>query len=150
MPLILFLLIAVPIFEVFFLLQVGDLIGLVPTVAGIVLTGVVGAALARREGLKVWRQVSAEMSRGALPDRGLLAGLLIFGGGLLLLTPGFFTDALGFAMILPPTRSLLARVIRTQLKKRVQFSAMPPMSPLPFGAPSGSQGSNVVDGEIKH
>jgi UPF0716 protein FxsA len=158
MPLILFLLIAIPILEVFLLLQVGNLIGLFPTVAGIVLTGVVGAALAKREGLKVWQRVQENLSRGLLPDRSLLEAVLIFGGGLLLLTPGFFTDVLGFSMILAPTRLLMAKAARSWLKRRVvhaQVGAAP--FGMPFGpastpagrpAPQGP-GHVVVDGEIK-
>ena len=154
MPLLLLLLIAIPIFEVFFLLQMGSWIGLLPTVTGIVLTGVVGAWLARREGVKVLRQVQDALARGVLPNQGLVEGLLIFGGGLLLLTPGFFTDVVGFAMIIPLSRALIAGRAQGWLKTRVSSGSLggsmgEPFAGASFSASPRAFSDSVVDGEIK-
>ncbi len=98
------LFILVPIAELVLLIQLGRWVGLWPTLALIVVTGTLGAALASREGLRAWRAFQDDLARGQLPGRPILDGLSIFSGGALLLTPGLMTDILGFALVARPTR----------------------------------------------
>ena len=97
----------VPIIELALLIQTGRWIGLWPTLAIVVATGVVGAALASREGLQAWRNVQLDLWEGRVPARSVLDGLSVFVGGALLLTPGLLTDALGFFLLIRPTRRWL-------------------------------------------
>ena len=97
----------VPIIELALLIQTGRWIGLWPTLGIVVATGVVGAALASREGLQAWRDVQLDLWEGRIPTRPVLDGLSVFVGGALLLTPGLLTDALGFFLLIRPTRRWL-------------------------------------------
>jgi UPF0716 protein FxsA len=107
------LFILVPIAELALLIQLGSWIGLWPTLGLIVLTGVLGAALASREGLRAWHAFQMDLSEGRIPGRPILDGLSIFAGGALLLTPGLMTDLLGFTLLWRPTRRWLqGRVVK--------------------------------------
>ena len=101
------LFVLVPIAELLLLIQLGRWVGLWPTLALIVITGIIGAALARREGTRAWHAFQQEAFEGRIPGRPILDGLSIFAGGALLLTPGLMTDILGFALVLRPTRRWL-------------------------------------------
>ena len=98
------LFIAVPIVELAVLIELGRLIGLWPTLGVIAVTGILGAMLASREGLRAWHAFQMEMAEGRVPGRPILDGLSIFAGGALLLTPGLLTDILGFTLLVRPTR----------------------------------------------
>lgn len=108
MPYLLLLFIAMPIVEIALLIRVGGTIGVLPTLAIVVLTAVLGTALLRQQGLATLARARAQLDAGELPARQLVEGLLLVFGGALLLTPGFVTDAFGFACLLPPTRRWLA------------------------------------------
>jgi UPF0716 protein FxsA len=107
-PVLLLLFLLVPLLEIYLLIVVGGIIGALPTVALVVLTAVVGAALARVQGLATLQRLQATVARGETPAIEMLEGVLLLIGALLLLTPGFFTDAVGFACLLPPTRRVLS------------------------------------------
>ncbi|MCG6871923.1 MAG: FxsA family protein [Gammaproteobacteria bacterium] len=104
MPLLLILFIAIPILEIYLLLGVGGVIGTLPTVAAVVFTAILGAALVRRQGLATLGKVQNLMERGEMPATEILEGVAILLAGALLLTPGFFTDAIGFAALIPALR----------------------------------------------
>jgi len=108
----------VPIADLSLLVAVGGRIGLVPTLALVVLTAAVGSWLARREGLRAWTQVRHRLQMGQIPGDALLDGLLVFASGVLLLTPGFLTDLAGIAGLLPPTRRWLRRVLTARFGRR--------------------------------
>lgn len=114
------LFVGVPLLELLLLIQVGQWMGMWPTVGLVILTGVVGAALARMEGSRTLWKIQEELSRGRLPGESLLDGMAILLGGALLLTPGILTDLVGFSFILPPTRRLLLGRIRKSLEGRLQ------------------------------
>lgn len=108
---ILFLLfVALPIAEIAVLIQAGDMIGLWPTLGLVILTAAAGAALARAEGRASMRRLSEAVELGATPVGPLMDAAGIFVGGLLLLTPGFITDALGLSLLFRPTRLLWGRL----------------------------------------
>jgi UPF0716 protein FxsA len=97
----------VPLAELYLIFQVSARIGFLPTVAFTILTAVIGSALARVQALRVWADWSRSLERLELPAHSVLEGLLILVGGVLLLTPGFITDAMGFLLLIPWTRRLV-------------------------------------------
>jgi UPF0716 protein FxsA len=107
-PIFLLLFLLVPIVEIYFLIVIGGVIGAFPTVALVVLTAVVGASLARYQGLATLQRLQATLARGETPAIEVFEGVLLLIGAVLLLTPGFFTDLLGFACLIPATRRALA------------------------------------------
>ncbi|MFW6078112.1 MAG: FxsA family protein [Gemmatimonadota bacterium] len=114
---LLLLFIAVPLIELALLIRVGTLIGIWPTMAIVVATGVAGAALARAQGLRVWLGIRDDLRQGRMPVQGLVDGLLVLVGGVLLLTPGVLTDLLGIALLLPWTRAVARRYLRRRLER---------------------------------
>ncbi|HSF96938.1 MAG TPA: FxsA family protein [Thermohalobaculum sp.] len=108
MPLFL-LLVAVPIVEIALFIQVGGAIGLWPTIAIVVLTAIAGTALLRAQGLAALGELQRVLHQGGNPAPPLAHGALILVAGVLLLTPGFFTDGVGFLLLVPPVRAGLIR-----------------------------------------
>ena len=94
----------VPLIEIWLLIQVGSVIGAGWTIFLVVLTAVLGATLVRAQGLSTYGRIQATLARGQMPALEMLEGLALFLAGALLLTPGFFTDAVGFLLLFPPTR----------------------------------------------
>lgn len=101
--------IVVPIIEMVVLIEVGGIIGALPTVGLVVLTATLGIWLLRLEGLATLARVQEKLARGEIPGTELLEGIMLLVGGALLLTPGFVTDAIGFTCILPGLRRPIAR-----------------------------------------
>jgi UPF0716 protein FxsA len=101
--------VTVSVVELLVLAAVEDRIGLGPTLAIILLTGILGASLVRSQGFSVFARVRIQVSQGTFPGRELAHGALVLVGGALLLTPGFLTDALGFALMVPTFRELVRR-----------------------------------------
>lgn len=104
--LIILIMIVIPIVEIWGLVTVGRLIGAWQTLGVLLLTGFLGAYLARREGKRVWALARLQMSQRQVPTQSILDGISILIGGLLLLIPGFFTDLIGILLIIPPTRAV--------------------------------------------
>lgn len=105
---LLLLFVVLPIAELALLIRIGQAIDWPATIAIVLLTGVIGSALARWQGLKVVREIQTKLAAGELPGRALFDGALILFAGAVLITPGVITDLLGFMLLLPPVRSLLA------------------------------------------
>lgn len=101
------LFIFIPAIEIYFLFKIGGEIGTFNTFLVIVVTGFIGASLARSQGMIILSQIQNEMNRGELPAKNIIHGLMVFAGGLLLLTPGFFTDIFGFCLVIPGPRHFL-------------------------------------------
>jgi UPF0716 protein FxsA len=118
------LFVGVPLLELFILIQLGQWLGLWPTIGMVVLTGMAGAALARLEGLRTLWRIRRELALARLPGQALLDGLAVLLGGALLLTPGVLTDIAGLSFILPPTRRLLLGRIQKSLEKRLKSGAI--------------------------
>ena len=122
------LFIVVPLLELAVILQVGREFGVGPTIAVLIADSVLGSLLMRAQGRAAWRRFTAATRRGRPPAREVLDGALILAGGALLLTPGFLTDALGLALLLPPTRAVIRRILARRLMHRmvVGMTAAPP------------------------
>ncbi|BCK04226.1 membrane protein FxsA [Vibrio cholerae] len=114
-PILLFLFIAVPVIEIALFIQVGGVLGVWPTIALVLLTAIVGASLVRSQGLQTLLTVQQRLAQGQLPAQQILEGVMLAVAGVLLLTPGFFTDILGMLVLLPAPRAYLAK----QLMSRV-------------------------------
>ena len=110
----------VPVLELYILIEAGRIMGLAPTIGLIMMTGVAGAWLARSQGVEILRRIQEETSRGQMPATTLIDGALILVGGLLLLTPGFFTDALGFSFLIPATRDLWRKGLSAWLQNQIK------------------------------
>ena len=107
------------------LLELAEHIGLWATIATVLVTGVVGANMARAEGIRVFIEVNQQVQQGQLPADGLIAGFAVLAGGLLLLTPGVLTDFVGFALLIRPTRRVLIGALRNWLMSRVRVVGGP-------------------------
>lgn len=119
--LLLLLFFTVPLVEIYVLLEVGGVIGALPTIALVVLTAVIGAGLIRAQGLATLGRVQQELERGELPAVGIIEAALLLVAGALLLTPGFITDTIGFLILVPPLRR---RAIRSFLAHRLQVAGV--------------------------
>ncbi len=117
---LLFLFVVVPAVELVLLIELGTRIGTAATLALIVVTGFVGAALARRQGLGVLRRVQAESQAGRLPADSLMDAAMILVAGALLVTPGILTDAVGFLCLVPVFRSGVKRELRRRFERAVE------------------------------
>lgn len=116
MPLLLVLvLVGVPLLELVVVLQVGQAIGAWPTIGLLVATSVAGAWLLKQEGRRAWRQFRTTVDQLRWPGEEVASGVLVVLGGVLLLAPGFVTDAVGLLLLLPPTRRIVAHVIRGRI-----------------------------------
>ncbi|HGE6057807.1 TPA: FxsA family protein [Vibrio cholerae] len=114
-PILLFLFIAVPVIEIALFIQVGGVLGVWPTIALVLLTAIVGASLVRSQGLQTLLTAQQRLAQGQLPAQQILEGVMLAVAGVLLLTPGFFTDILGMLVLLPAPRAYFAK----QLMSRV-------------------------------
>ena len=112
------LFIVVPIAELYVIVQVGQAIGVLPTIALLLVDSVLGAWLLRREGARAWRAFQLALEEHRLPAREVADGALVLFGGALLLTPGFLSDLLGLLCLLPPTRAGLRGVLTALVARR--------------------------------
>jgi UPF0716 protein FxsA len=109
----------VPIIEVWLLIKIGRVIGPLPTVAILLAISLAGAWLARSQGFRVIVSIREELAAGRLPSAHILDGAFILAGGILLLTPGFFTDFIGLFFLIPATRKLLKLWLRKWLEQKL-------------------------------
>ncbi len=112
------LFVSVPVFEIYLLLNIGSWLGALPTVALVLLTAGLGAWLTKQAGLHTLSRMQASMNAGIMPANELFDALFILIAGFLLITPGFFTDGVGFMLLFPPTRHYVKRFIFSRLQKR--------------------------------
>ncbi len=124
----------VPVLDLAFLVHLGTVIGPWWTIALVLVTGFAGAWLARREGFAVLRQLQDSLQRGLPPATTLLEAAMVLGGALLLLTPGVFTDLVGFAMIAPPSRRFLAPLVLRFVARRLAVNVHTVRGDAPGGA----------------
>ena len=113
------LFVAVPLVELWLLLKAGGTFGAGVTIGIVLLTGALGASLARREGLRALTRMTEAANQGMLPTQAMFDGMAIFLGGALLLTPGFLTDAVGFVLLFPLSRGFLRFQFASWIKGRI-------------------------------
>jgi UPF0716 protein FxsA len=113
----------VPLAELYVIFQVGDAIGIVPTLAILVADSLLGSWLLKSQGRAVWRRFNETMRAGRIPHRELVDGVLVIFGGAFLITPGFLTDIVGVLLLLPPTRGLFRGVVTRRVGTRAAFAA---------------------------
>ena len=118
------LFVATPLSELALLVYLGTVIGPWYTILIVVATGAIGAYLARNQGLATLARIRSSIQQGVIPSRELLEGALILAGGLLLLTPGVITDAVGFVVLIPPTRRAIARYLLALVRRRIERGAI--------------------------
>jgi len=121
MAILVLLLVVFPLVELYFIIQVGQTIGALETIALLVAISIVGAWLAKREGIGVWRRINQQMSAGRVPGVELLDAFLILLAGALLLAPGFISDVLAIFLLIPLTRALVRGVVRRRFTSKVEI-----------------------------
>lgn len=119
MPIILILIfVGVPVLEIAIFIQAGEIVGLWPTLAGIVATAIIGGALIRAQGLATIARARQSLDRGQAPVHEVFTGICLLLAGALLLTPGFLTDSIGFLLLIPPFRRVLGAWLLNALMQR--------------------------------
>jgi UPF0716 protein FxsA len=138
--------ILVPIAELYVIIQVGNAIGLVPTLILLLLDAVLGSMLLRHQGRAAWIRFNRALAEGRLPHKEVFDGVLVIFGGALLITPGFLTDIIGLILLIPPTRALVRAVSARFVRRRLALGGTwtvgaarraPRARPAP-GGPSGA------------
>lgn len=114
------LFVVTPLVELAILIYLGTLIGALYTILIVVITGLLGAFLARRQGLATLSRIRSSIKRGILPSDDLFQAVLILIGGLLLITPGLITDLAGFAMLIPQTRNIVTKWLRNLIQRKIE------------------------------
>jgi UPF0716 protein FxsA len=132
------LFIAIPILELYVIVKVGGLIGVLPTLVLLFGMSLLGALLLRHQGRGAWQRFNRALAERRFPGREVADGLLITVGGALLLTPGFITDAVGLLLLIPPTRALARRLLQAWVARRFVVVGMSGMRGSP--PPSYSAG----------
>jgi len=145
---------ALPALEFYLLFKIGSVIGALETFVIIILTGVIGAFLAKSQGLTILSQIQSEVSKKQIPAKHILHGFLVFGGGLLLLTPGFLTDIIGFSMVIPGTRHIIAGWISFLIRQGIFKGSIHFMSTSTFKSrggppPSTADTNSPIEAEFK-
>ncbi|HED16377.1 MAG TPA: FxsA family protein [Gammaproteobacteria bacterium] len=133
----------IPLTEIYLLIEVGGIIGAIPTIFLVVFTAVFGALLIRQQGVSTMLRARQEIHQGMVPAMQMLEGAALLVSGALLLTPGFLTDTLGFVLLVPPLRRFL-------ILKLLGGAVPPSMTPFdPDGPASGSGEQRTIEGEFK-
>jgi UPF0716 protein FxsA len=145
-PLIVFFFLAVPIVEIYLLIQVGQVIGAGWTILMVVLTAVIGVWLLRIQGLSTLTRAQQRLQENELPAREILEGLALVVAGAFLLTPGFFTDSLGFLLLFPPTRIWLASLLASRMVVSASMHGQPNHGDPLQGRPRPQHDGEVIDG----
>ena len=116
----------VPLIELALLIKLGQMTSLTITIGVVMLTGLVGAHLARREGLKTWTRIQHNINQGISPADDMVDGLLILIAGAVLITPGLLTDLAGFSLLVPAVRKWFKRKLSQQFQKRIVITRSAP------------------------
>jgi UPF0716 protein FxsA len=145
LPLLIVIFVVVPIVELAVIIQIGQLIGVLPTIALLLIDSIVGSLLLRAQGRAAWERFNRALAERRPPAREVLDGVLVIFGGALLITPGFVTDVLGLLLLLPPTRALLRGVAARRVLPRLIYSTVGGRRV--YGRPTSADGPDYdVDG----
>jgi len=160
-PILLLLFIFVPIIEIGLFIQVGGFLGLWPTIALVLITAFVGASLVRSQGMQTLMSVQGRLQQGEMPAQQILEGVMLAVAGVLLLTPGFMTDALGMLVLLPAPRAMIAKKMMEKMVVKNMSGGFHAGGQAGFGqSPFGddpfnrdpfdqSKGGNTFEGEFE-
>jgi UPF0716 protein FxsA len=144
------LFIAIPIAELYVIIQVGQAIGALPTIAILLADSIIGSLLLRSQGRTAWRRFNEALGAGRVPAREVLDGALVIFGGAFLITPGFITDIVGIILLLPPTRAVVRRLTVRVFARRFVVSAVGTAGAAGARArrrrPAGMNGTHDVEG----
>jgi UPF0716 protein FxsA len=113
-----------PIIEIYLIIKTGQVIGPLPTVFLLLAISFAGSWLVRAQGFQTMRSIQSELARGRLPAAQLMDGAMVLAGGVLLLTPGFFTDLLALFLLIPYTRAHIKRLLGAWLQRRLEHGAI--------------------------
>lgn len=147
--------IGVPLIEIVLFIQVGDIIGLWPTIAVVILTAMAGTTLLRHQGLGALARLQDSLNRGEPPIDPVFDGFCLLAAGLLLLTPGFFTDTIGFLLFVPPVRAHLKRLVANRIQVHGHANASQAGfhwhggGQSPGSAHSAPGPSDIIDGDFQ-
>ncbi len=140
--------VVVPIAELYVLIQIGQAIGVLPTIALLIADSLLGAWLMRSQGRAAWLRFNAALAEGRVPGREVMDGALVIFGGALLLTPGFLSDILGLILLLPPTRAVVRKILLARFGSRILATAASGAQSRVFGfgtrPPRGPRGHDDV------
>ena len=134
--------IATPIAEIAIFIEAGERFGLWPTLGAVILTAFIGTGLLRWQGLTTWSRAAESLQKGVFPINEVFTGLCLVAAGALLLTPGFLTDAIGFALFVPFVRQLIAHLIRRAMARGAGPKVWVNDQPV-------NQDDTVIDGEYE-
>jgi len=123
------LFVVLPLIEIYVAVQVAHVVGALDTIGLLILLSVVGAWVAKHEGFSVFRHMRMALDQGRMPTNELIDAVLVFAGGLLLIVPGFVTDAIGLLLLLPPVRALFRNALKHRFRGRVQRYTVRPAEP---------------------
>ena len=146
------LLTLVPALELAILIPLGSQIGIIPTLALIFVTGVIGAVLAKKQGVAAWKRIQSDLSSGKMPGDSLLDGLAVLIAGAFLVTPGVLTDVAGMVLLIPPLRRPVKAYLKKRFRKAIDSGSVsyvqvggswPPGADA--GASSGYEEDDVID-----
>ena len=135
----------VPLVELWLLIRIGEAIGLLPTIALILVTGVAGASLARWQGVLCLQTMQKQIGDGKLPTDSLLDGLGILVAAAFLVTPGVLTDIVGFGLLIPPVRRIVRRVAAKLIRAKIANVASATAGPAPGGHSSSQDRDRIID-----
>ncbi|MCD4654620.1 FxsA family protein [bacterium] len=113
------LFIGVPLLELLVLLKIGEVFGLGITILLVLTTGIAGAFLAKVQGIAAWNRIQTELAQGRMPGDQLIDGLMVFAGGITLLTPGLLTDVLGLCLLIPVTRGVIKKYVHQAILRKI-------------------------------
>ncbi|MDP7977290.1 FxsA family protein [Bacillus sp. WLY-B-L8] len=119
MKVFLFLFILIPALEITVLIGSSQWVGLWPTFCVIMLTSIIGAYIAKRQGLAVWRDIQFRLGRGEIPGDAVLDAICIFAGGILLMIPGYITDCVGMVLLIPVARKPVKYIIIKWMERKI-------------------------------
>ena len=117
---LLILFIVVPVAELYVLIEVGKKIGSLTTIGIIIFTGILGAYLVKNQGFMILKKIQNDLNDGIMPGDSLIQGAIILAGGILLLTPGFVTDTVGFIFLIPASRNVIKKYLLKWLKGKIE------------------------------
>ena len=113
--------IVLPIAEIYVIIKVGEAIGVLPTIALLILDSFLGAALLRSQGRAAWARFNDALARGRIPAREVFDGAMVILGGAFLITPGFITDVIGILLLIPPSRAIFRGLVARMARRRAVF-----------------------------